>query len=257
MSIPGTAYQLVVLLVLVMPGIVYAAARGRLRGPGPDDRDASVRVLRAMMISAALDTLYVVALGPHFLALHRDRGPRAGQQGWALHSRELAAWAFLLLFLLPALLAFVLHGLNWEPVKGSRWKHRAKRHRSYHPTPTAWDYAAPPHLGGCFVRIRLVDGRFVGGWLGDNSFVSSYPEARDIFIDRQWRLDAAGTMLRPLERTLGVYVNLEGAQLVEWVSGPQETAVDSSTGSVTKSPPATLGQGEEQHRVGREGVGDA
>jgi hypothetical protein len=73
-DVPGTLFQLAVLLLLVMPGVVFAAVRSRLRGPTPDDRDTGVRVLRAMMVSAALDTIYAFALGPHFVSLANDDG---------------------------------------------------------------------------------------------------------------------------------------------------------------------------------------
>jgi hypothetical protein len=226
-SIPGTAYQLVVLLVLVMPGVVYSAVRSRLRGPTADDRDVGVRILRAMVVSAALDSLYGLILGPRLVTLAGSRNGSQTLQGFALHTRELATWAFFLLFVVPTLLACVLHGVSWRRVD-RWWRWSPRRQTGYHPTPTAWDYAAPRH-GGCFVRIRLSDGRFVGGWLGENAFMATYPEARDIYIDSQWRLDHDGTFLHRLDGTLGLHVSLSSADVVEWLDAPSDPVGPHST----------------------------
>jgi Family of unknown function (DUF6338) len=199
MSIPSTAYQLAVLLVLVMPGIVYSAVRSRLRGPTPDDREVGARILRAIMVSAVLDSLYLIVVGPRLVKLVDSTDP-------AEHIREAGVWALILIFVVPAVVAFLVNGLDWD------WRNRAiprvRRQKGYYPTPTAWDFAAPK-LGDYFVRIRLSDGRFVGGWLGAKSYLSTYPESRDMYIDRQWRIDHDdGTFLGPVEGTCGVYVPL-------------------------------------------------
>jgi hypothetical protein len=215
LSLPNTPYQLLVLLVLLMPGIVYATVRYQLRGPIPDEKSTSVRVLRALMVSVLLNALYALALGPHLVALANTPHTSGEATGLAAHPREVAAWALLLIFVVPAVLAFAIHGMQWQR---SGWKIGFVVDRAYRATPTAWDHAAPKR-GGCYVRIMLNDGRFVGGYVGPESYVSSYPEAADIFIDTPFRLYEDGTFGERVPGGCGLYLQLSQAQTVEWQRG--------------------------------------
>lgn len=51
------------------------------------------------------------------------------------------------------------------------------------PTPTAWDFRLFTPSGS-FVLVTLTDGKEVQGWFGGNSFASSDPQERDIFIEK-------------------------------------------------------------------------
>lgn len=42
------------------------------------------------------------------------------------------------------------------------------------------------------MRVRLAENVWVGGWFGQNSFLSGWPEPRDIFIESQWKIDETG-----------------------------------------------------------------
>jgi hypothetical protein len=90
-----------------------------------------------------------------------------------------AGLALLLLVVIPSVLA-ILAQIRF---RRSRWPFRLAP--VYHPTPTAWDRAAPER-GYCFVRIWTDDGHWVGGWVGPQGFLSTYPEPREIFIDQEW-----------------------------------------------------------------------
>jgi hypothetical protein len=222
--VPSTTYQLLILVGLVLPGIVFGATLARLRGPTPDDKDASTRLLRAVAIGAALDVLYVLAVGPHLASLIQTRSAvPGGPSGLAAHLRESAVWVLLLAGVVPALLAYFVHAravLASIP-EGTPMGERLRRLTSttYRTTPTAWDQIAT-RRGGCFVRIRLQDGEFIGGWVGEAAFVSGYPEPRDIFIPWQWALDPQGRFLQEIKGTLGVYVPLPEGVVVEWLRPP-------------------------------------
>jgi hypothetical protein len=99
------------------------------------------------------------------------------------------------------------------------WKVRLRYEGRYHPAPSAWDFAGP-NLGNTFVRVRVNDGTWVGGWFSGESFLSSYPEPRDLFIQSQWKLDESGTFLAKVEGTRGVYVSCGNADIIEWVDAP-------------------------------------
>ena len=61
---PTTVQQLIFLVLLVLPGLVYQFLRERWRGPVPGEQNLSERVLRAMTASIALDSIYAIAVGP-------------------------------------------------------------------------------------------------------------------------------------------------------------------------------------------------
>ena len=229
MTVPSTTYQLLILVGLVLPGIVFAATRARLRGPTPDDKDASTRLLKAVAIGAALDVFYVLAVGPHLASLIQTRpAVPGGMSGLGAHLRESAFWVLLLAGVIPAFLAYVAHAraVHASIPRGTPWRERLRGLTSttYRTTPTAWDQIATMR-GGCFVRVRLQDGSFVGGWLGETAYVSGYPEPRDIFIPWQWALDPQGRFLHEISGTLGVYVPLSDGIVVEWMQPPAQPPV--------------------------------
>lgn len=70
------------------------------------------------------------------------------------------------------------------------------------------------------MRLRLHDGRYVGGWLGAQAFTSMHPEPRDLFIDVQWQLDVYGTFLAPTPWAHGMYVSAAEVNVIEWLAPP-------------------------------------
>jgi hypothetical protein len=90
-----------------------------------------------------------------------------------------------------------------------------------HPAPTAWDQTARDR-GAAYVRVFTDDGHWVGGFLGEGSFFSTYPEPRDLFIAIEWRLDGTGEFLEPIPNSLGVYVPLTGKERVTWINPAEE-----------------------------------
>ncbi|GAB3259850.1 DUF6338 family protein [Kineosporia babensis] len=221
MEIPATQFNVAVFLVMVLPGVVHAAVRTRYAGLRGHDRDMSSRILQALLVSTLLDAFYLVV----YLLVRGERAnamlvnPRA----WApQHLREIA-WGLLILgIVLPAALAFIAYGpLTWVPVstrRGLRWlRLPGKRRSAYSPTPTAWDFAAP-RRGGCWVRIRISESTWVGGWMGANSYLSTYPEPRDIFIEDQHHVNELGEIKEPVANSAGVWVSLPEGAIVEWIN---------------------------------------
>jgi hypothetical protein len=114
----------------------------------------------------------------------------------------------------------LVHGaLHWRRLRSAglgRWVPVARRGTGYRGTPTAWDHAAPSR-GGRFVRIRIGPGRWVGGWFGNDSYVSTYPEPPDIFLESQWAVDTEGQIGERVAKTAGVWLRLRDGDIVEWV----------------------------------------
>jgi hypothetical protein len=222
--IPATSNQLLILVAVILPGIVFGTVLQRLRGPTPEDRDVGTRVLRAAAVGVSLDLVYVLVGGSAITkwfqpeSLGETSPPR-----FVAHPREAALWALLLIGFIPAALALLVHAqavLRDAPA-GSTLRRRLQRvaRTTYRTTPTAWDYIARKR-GGCFVRVRLSDGEYIGGWVNGDSYVSGYPEARDLFISSQWAVDPQGRFLHKIPGTLGFYLAIGDGVLVEWLEAP-------------------------------------
>jgi hypothetical protein len=67
------------------------------------------------------------------------------------------------------------------------------------------------------VRILLPDRRFIGGLYGDGSYVSTYPEPRDMFIREPWVLSETGSFLRKIEGSLGTWLTIPDGAIVDWL----------------------------------------
>lgn len=225
MSIPATTTQLIALLVFVLPGIVYAAVRGSLRGLGTHDRSVGTRVLHAIVVGAVLNAVYLLALGNWPV-------PLSGTVEDVVRTpRTLALLVLLLGVVVPATVAYFLHGAAlWRRPKRTmpkllRWLRIPQLRRNFEPTPTAWDKYAP-NRGGCWMRVRIADGQWVGGWFASNSFVSTYPEPRDVFIEEQHHVDEFGEIGEIVPNSAGVWLALKEGDIVEWIRGTNEDGDD-------------------------------
>jgi hypothetical protein len=76
------------------------------------------------------------------------------------------------------------------------------------PEAMPWDRTLTPE--GRYVRIRLKSGRYVGGYFGNESSVSTYPCDRQIYISHAYSFDSDGRFETPIERT-GVLI--EGSEI--------------------------------------------
>ena len=206
--IPETIQALAILVIFVLPGIVYQAVRERYREPVTSDREIGRQVLRAIVVGIALDSLYLIVGGPALINL------LAGVTGSSPphpppHPRIVGVVGLVLFVLVPATVAVV------EAV----WSRRASGSR-YRTTPTSWD-----HLFGdrdsCFVRVRLKDGRWVGGWFGKDSYASAFPQDRDIYLSVQYRMQADGRFGERLPATGGVYVAAGEISVLEIIEGAE------------------------------------
>src|SRR5215207_9122353 len=110
MPVPTTAYGVAVLLILFIPGIVYAAVRTAVCGQRSHDREVPARVLQALMVSALLDALYLLLFGKWAVDLLSGRGA-----GLLEHPRAVALAVLLLGIAVPAALAYFIHGqVQWR-----------------------------------------------------------------------------------------------------------------------------------------------
>ncbi|WP_282777463.1 DUF6338 family protein [Nocardia sp. CC201C] len=211
-ALPTTLIGVVVLIALVLPGVIYSATRARFCGFRSTDRELGAHVVRAITFSFIIDSIYLVAFGDRLLNWFEMTS------GKPAHPRELGIALFTLGALLPAVIATILFGKIRRKTRIIwRWTFRYPWPTSPHePTPTAWDKAAP-NLSDCWVRVRLSDDRWIGGWVSSRSYVSTYPEPPDIYLESQHHMTEDGEIGSEIENTAGVWVPLKEASVVEWI----------------------------------------
>lgn len=219
MDVPTDAFGVLALVILVLPGIVWISVRTAVRGRQPNDADVAGRVLQALVVSVALDATYLLAVGSGAI----DRLTAAADIG--SRDARLAAGSVLVLGIaVPAVLAYLVYGEpEWKPVhhRAPRWLVLPRRTTTQQSTPTAWDKAAP-NLGG-WVRIRMSEGQWIGGWVGEGSYVSTYPEPRDIYVSDQHNVAADGTFGEAIPDNAGFWLAIRDGDVVEWIH-PAPTA---------------------------------
>lgn len=221
MSIPTEPFGIVALLILLVPGAVYTYVRTRIRGQWGGDKEIGSRLLQTVVASVLLDAVY--------LWFFYDSVFRYLVEAERLPTSETAPLlGFTILVFgvaIPAAAAMLFHYRpRWKWLNRIRsrlrWLEVFRSGIPFRNTPTAWDFAAP-HLSGSFVRIRTKEGGWIGGWFAGGSFVSTYPEERDIFISLQYRMNDDGSFDGEMERSRGVWVPLGEGYVVEWFADEQ------------------------------------
>lgn len=214
MTIPSSVTQLLVVLVLVIPGFVYQAVRIRIIGRKPGDTDLPTRVLRAIVVSTVFALLYLFALGPEITTAAQAQAELAD------HPRRAASLGFLAAFVIPTMSAIALNR-NQIELKLNRafFKHpvktiRAEEWTRYDPRPSSWDVAFEGASVG-FVRVRMADGTWVAGYYGPNSYASSHPDGRNLFLELAYAVDTTGKIGDPITSSAGVVIDCTSALVVE------------------------------------------
>jgi hypothetical protein len=80
----------------------------------------------------------------------------------------------------------------------------------------SWDFAFSSHAP-FFVRAKLKTGERVGGWFGNDSFASAYPEPQDVFLEEAWRLTEDGTPDEPVPGSRGLLLRQDDVELLELI----------------------------------------
>ncbi|WP_033443038.1 DUF6338 family protein [Saccharothrix sp. NRRL B-16314] len=205
MQAPSTVVQLVLLVLLVLPGISYQFVRERLRGPVPWERDLGERVLRAIVASIVLDSAYLAVAGPALIRLTRGTPP-GELNGFVQQPRAVGAVAVLLFLVVPAAAAFAVSLVE-----------RRRRKSTYRRTPTAWDHAFRDREP-CFVRVRLKDGNWAGGWYGHRSYATSYPHPAELYLESARVMTPEGEFGPRVQGTAGVRLRAEDFDVLEFIS---------------------------------------
>lgn len=206
---PSTVFQLAVVVLLVLPGAVYQFLREHWRGPVPQERTLSERVLRALVASVVLDAAYAIVVGPELLRLigaDEDGLPLADAPDGRI---RLVGLCGLVLFVAVPVAAAAAVSLLQRRRLGAR----------YHGIPSAWNHIFRDRQP-CFVRLRLKDGTWVGGWYGNESYATSYPQPHELHLESAWRMHSDGSFAERVGGTAGLLVRGADADIVEMVDAP-------------------------------------
>ena len=214
---PSNVEQYLLVVAFVVPGIVYQTVRARYLGEVPQNRELTAKVLRALSASTMLALLYAILFADTLTRIVSVTLEEAREFAQA-HAGRCAEWAFVLLFVVPAVLARLaaawpllrFWAVNlWCWLLAKMLKHRLpglRRHaeqlrtRTANPsglrfevTPTAWDWAVDhaASLNG-FVRVHDAEGRWWGGAYGSSSYFSDYPADPAVFVEVAWTMSDSG-----------------------------------------------------------------
>jgi hypothetical protein len=94
-------------------------------------------------------------------------------------------------------------------------KHHIYKRFCVHTIPTAWDYYFIKRKP-CFIIIHLKNNNLIGGYYGENSFASSYPEKTSIYLERLIYINADGTFGDPIEDSKGVLLDSDAFDYLEF-----------------------------------------
>ncbi|HEX8232366.1 MAG TPA: DUF6338 family protein [Caulobacteraceae bacterium] len=183
-------------IALLAPGMIILWVRARFLGHSTSTA-LSERILAYLAISAAYFGVVSPIIGYAGTALPITR--------WALNALEYG--------LVPVTIGLMLAVANqWE--LGRRLANRIGLN-PIHGIPTAWDWSFHQASSGAWLLITLKDGSEVAGLYGEQSFASTSPAERDIYLERVYaRVD--GGAWEPLPEDRGILLRGEEIRFVEF-----------------------------------------
>lgn len=207
--IPSTATQLLATLVLIVPGFVFQGVLIRLRGRTPSDADLPSRIMHAIVASTIFALIYLAAIGPQIVSLDE------AQANALEHLRLHAGLGLGAAFVIPALSALAIHHIRSSPL----WQNAAEKLQPSNwsridQRPSGWDVAFEATLP-TFVRVQMKDGTWYAGWFAENSYASSWPDPRTLYVEVSFQVDDDGTLKDPVKNSAGAVIDCTDAVLVE------------------------------------------
>ncbi len=97
---------------------------------------------------------------------------------------------FCVLFIFPLII-----GVSLGLLSQKEWGYRFFRKFGFSPvhiTPSAWDWKFS-RMSGSYVLVILKDGTKYAGWCADQSFMSSDPKERDMYIEKMYDIPDDGS----------------------------------------------------------------
>ncbi len=195
---PTSFNQVVVLLVFIIPGFILMRVK-RVAYPTLEASATSTVLdslsLSCMIYALASPLLYVAFVGRWY------------------EERPLAFATLTLIVLLAAPVAFGVLYVRFTQGQKGVWLRGILGFP--HPDPTAWDYHF--RKGRAYwVWLTFKSGKVMAGLFGPNSFASSFPHRRDLYIEKLLRLDERGNVVELIENSAGVLVTMDDVERIQF-----------------------------------------
>lgn len=247
MPLIATWTQALVVLAVIVPGFVYHLTRRRVRGPEPEEGEVTDRLLRAIATSGAFGAVYLVIFGDWVGRWWRQ--PEVALAAAQGQTRLVGLVVLVVVLILPWLAARIVYYVTtarWWLDFGQRVTKALRLQRHWDPTPNAWDAAFKDRNQRWWVRIRLPGGLWVGGMFSENSYASSWPQSRDIFIETAYSIDENGVFGDEVTAEGGIWVRCDEALTVDFLPVVEDhdgedgaEGDDDGNGDATRRPVAT------------------
>ncbi|GAA3819399.1 hypothetical protein CSO01_05400 [Cellulomonas soli] len=196
-----------------MPGFVYQASKRAVAGPDPEQADFSAKILHAIVSTAAFGGIYAFFLGKHVVEYARDPDLALA------HVQRIGVAFVVLALVVPWVVARVSYWIlsaRWFGIASAWVLDTLRLRRPYDSTPTAWDWAFKQGEAG-WVRVRLDDGLWLGGFYGWRSYASSYPYPQEVFVEQGWVIDVDGTFTDVCHAPNGMVIKCDRAVSVDFL----------------------------------------
>jgi hypothetical protein len=195
---PGSLSQILVLLVFIIPGFVLMRVK-RMACPTAEASPGST-----VLDSVALSCVVYALASPVLYISYHYRWPIARPVLFSM-------LALVILLVVPcALGAFYI---LFTKTGTARWLREFLGFP--HPDPTAWDYLFRKQRA-YWVRLAFKSGKVMAGLFGSQSFASSFPQKRDLYVEKLLRLDENGDVVELIESSSGVLVAMEDLEMIEF-----------------------------------------
>lgn len=222
---PETWAQATVILALVVPGFVYRVSRQAVAGPDPETQELDVRILHAIVATAAFAGVYALTFGTVIrdYVLAPDR---------ALDDiRAIGLYFVIFALLVPwsvARVRYYLETSQWYLRTADRLVTLLRLRPAFDPTPSAWDFAFSRGTAS-WVRVRYPDGRWLGGWFGDRSWASSFPNPKELYVQEGWVINDDGTFSDIIHAPGGMIIRCADAVSVDFIPAEADTGLSLPT----------------------------
>jgi hypothetical protein len=195
---PTSFSQVVILLVFIIPGFLMMRIK-RMAYP-----TAEASTANEVLDSLALSCVVYALTSPLIYLSYLWR--------WPTNRPHLfGTLALLILLVIPSGLGVVYVRLT----KSERFRWLREFLGFIHPDPTAWDYHFRKGRS-YWIWLTFKSGEVMAGLYGPNSFASSVPKQRDIYIEKLLKLDAHGHVVELIENSAGALVMMEEVERMQF-----------------------------------------
>lgn len=195
---PTSLSQIVVLLVFIVPGFVMMRIK-RMAYPAAEASTAN-----AVLDSLALSCVVYALASPLIYLSYLYSWPTTRPLLFVM-------LGLLVLLVTPSGLGILYIRLT----KSERLRWLREFLGFIHPDPTAWDYHF--RKGRAYwIWLTFKSGKVMAGLYGPNSFASSLPEQRDIFIEKLLKLDKHGHVVELIDNSAGALVMMEDVERMQF-----------------------------------------